>query len=202
MPFKITATVLLSCLLVFIGALNLRDRMTWTDPSDGVFWIESEGRLKAATVDPHGPGSQAGIAVGDTLLDIDGYDISNLAHYSALMYRTPAGSELVYGISRTAGEHTLTVRPESKRLFTAKDSLKTILAFIYLGIGIFVLIRGNRRRHSFHFYLICLAAFAIWLLSWTPRLSALDWLVYWLSVGFFLLLPSLFLHFCARFPEN
>jgi two-component system, NtrC family, sensor kinase len=201
-PFKIIATALISSLLIIIGAVNLRDRIAWTDPADGIFWIESEGRLKAAAVDHESPGHLAGITPDDTLLRINGREITNLANYSDLIYKTPIGSRLSYSVSGSEGDRELDIRLGSKSLFSAKDGLKLLLAFIYLGIGIFVLIRGNSRPLAFHFYFICLAAFAIWLLSWTPRLSSFDWLVYWLSVVFFLLLPSLFLHFCMRFPAN
>ncbi|HYK88062.1 MAG TPA: ATP-binding protein, partial [Acidobacteriota bacterium] len=51
-----------------------------------------------------------------------------------------------------------------------------------------------------HFYMICLAAFVVWLYSWTAELSGLEWTVYWLSVVAFLLLPSIFIHFSLRFP--
>jgi hypothetical protein len=53
-PFKIIATVLLTSLLVGIGILNLRDRTTWVDPSDGVFWVETSRGLLAESVSSGG----------------------------------------------------------------------------------------------------------------------------------------------------
>ena len=67
-PFRIIATALLSLFLVVMGLMNLRERTVWTEPWDGVLWIESEGGLEAATVDPDGPGNQASVRAGDRLV--------------------------------------------------------------------------------------------------------------------------------------
>ena len=41
-PLRFVAA-LLSSILVLIGIVNLRDRAAWMDPTDGVYWVESEG---------------------------------------------------------------------------------------------------------------------------------------------------------------
>lgn len=199
-PFKFVVTALLTCALIAIGLLNLRDRTTWVSSSDGVFWVESEGSLRAAEVAIGGPGNQAGIRAGDLLLSIDGQATPDLGQYSEALFKSSPGTLLSYKISTSKGIRNVPISLVSQTLLTAKDGLKTILAFLYLGIGIFVLWRGSRRSHAFHFYFICVTAFVIWLFSYTPRLNALDWLVYGISVLAFLLLPALFVHFCLRFP--
>jgi two-component system NtrC family sensor kinase len=201
-PFRVVAVTLLSCSLVLIGLFNLRDRVEWTDPTDGVFWAESGGGLKATTVDTDGPGERAGIGVGDRLLSVNGHTIANLGQYYDLIYRLKPGASVTYSLAGISGSRDVTIRLGSKALFTAKDGLKTLLAFLHLGIGIFVLLRSDRSPRALHFYLICLAAFVIYLFSWTPKLGALDWWVYCISISAFLLLPSLFLHFCLRFPVD
>ncbi len=201
-PFRFVAIALLSGLLVVIGILNLRDRTLWVDPSDGVFWSESQGGLKADSVESGSPGGQAGIESGDRLISIDGRPVANLGQYSDLIYLEKPGAQVTYELASQAGTRTITFRLGSKVLLTAKDGLRTLLAFLYLAIGIFVLFRGDRRPHAFHFYFICLAAFVVYLFSYTPNLSALDWWVYGLSILAFLLLPALFVHFCLRFPVD
>src|SRR5512135_2692095 len=47
MPFKIVATTLLTIFIVTIGVLNLRDRASWKDPTDGIFWVQTSSGLKA-----------------------------------------------------------------------------------------------------------------------------------------------------------
>src|SRR5207247_11280497 len=91
------------------------------------------------------------------------------------------------------------VRIRAKSFMTRTDALRPILAFLHLGIGVFVILRGSRLPRSFHFYIICLAAFVVYLYRFTPKWDGLDKVVYGLSIAAFLLLPVLFLHFFMRF---
>jgi two-component system NtrC family sensor kinase len=201
-PFRVVVVTLFSCLFALIGLLNLHERIAWIDPTDGVYWIETEGGLKAGVIEPGGPGERAGISLGDRLVAFNGHAIADLGQYSDLMYKLKPGESVTYYLADTSGSRSLSIRLGSKPLFTAKDGLKTLLAFLYLGIGIFVLLRGDRSPRTVHFYLICLAAFVLYLFSWTPKLDSLDWWVYGISILAFLILPALFVHFCLRFPVD
>ncbi len=201
-PFKVIATVLLTSLLVGVGVLNLRDRAAWFDPSDGVFWQQTSRGVTAETVDAAGPGQRAGIHRGDILIAVDSQPISNLGEYTKRLYDLGINASPTYTIARGSEVLEVPVGIAAKRLLTPRDGLRTLLAFLHLGIGLFVVIRGIRFPRAFHFYFICLAAFVSYLYSWTPYLGGLDWTVYWLSVMAFLLLPPLFIHFCMRFPVD
>ncbi len=201
-PFKVIATAVLSGSLVLVGILNLRDRAAWRDPSDGVYWTESEGGLRASDLDPGGIGERAGIHPGDRLTAIDNKAVGDLGQYSDKIYQSGSGSSLTYTVEGESGVRNIGIILGSRPLLSPRDGLRALLAFFHLAVGIFVLFRGNRMPRTFHFYLICLAAFVVYLYSWTPKLGALDWWVYGLSVSAFLLLPALFLHFCIRFPDG
>jgi len=201
-PFRVVAATLLSVFLVALGLINLRDRIAWQVPSDGVFWAFSEGFLEATEIDPDGPGYRAGIRSGDRLVSINGQPIDDLGQYSSLIERLGAGSSVTYRLRGIEDYRVTTFQIESESFFSPKDGLKTVLAFLHLGIGIFVLLRSNWSPRSFHFYLICLAAFVVFLFSYTTKLSLFDWWVYAFSVFAFLLLPALFVHFCVRFPVD
>ena len=201
-PFRFIAITLLSGIFVAIGILNLRDRTFWADPTDGIFWNETASGLRASTVEPGSPGNQAGIGTGDRLLAIDGVAVSNLGQYSDLLYAAGPSALVSYHLESERGTRTVQFQLGSKVLLTAKDALRALLAFLYLGIGIFVLFRGDRRPYAHHFYLICLAAFVVCLFSYTSNLSVLDWWVYGLQILAFLVLPALFIHFCLRFPVD
>ncbi len=201
-PFRFVAIALLSSILVAVGILNLRDRTVWTDPSDGVFWAEVNGTVTASSVEPGGPGSHAGIKPGDRLISVNGTAIANLGQYSDLLYGNKSGASISYEVANGNGTRTVAFLLGSKVLLTTKDGLRTLLAFLYLGIGVFVLFRGDRSSRTFHFYILCLAAFVVFLFSYTPNLSPLDWWVYGILILAFLLLPALFLHFCLRFPVD
>ena len=201
-PFRIVALTLLSGILVLVGMMNLRDRFGWTDPTDGVYWEESEEGLKAADIDPAGPGESVGIGRGDRMLSFNGQAIANRGQYVDLLYQAGSGASVTYELAGDKGIRSVRIQLGSKALFTARDGLRTLLGFLHLGIGIFVLWRGARLPRAFHFYLICLGAFVVYLFSWTPRLSTLDWWVYGISILAFLILPALFVHFCLRFPVD
>jgi two-component system NtrC family sensor kinase len=201
-PFKSVAVALLSILLVAVGVLNLRDRAIWTDPTDGVSWIEAEGGLRADVIESGGPGSRTGIQLGDRLLSINGQAISTLGQFSDTIYQIKPGSEVTYVLSDGRVTRTVTLQLGSRVLLTARDALSAILAFLYLGIGVFVLFRGDRLPRTMHFYAMCLASFVLWFFSYTPKLGVLDWWVYTIDALAFLILPALFLHFCLRFPVD
>jgi two-component system NtrC family sensor kinase len=198
--FRFIATALLSLVLIVIGVANLRARIQWTDPTDGVFWTESEGILTAEAIDPNSPGDQAGINLDDQLLSINDHTISNLGQYNDWIYQTKPGASAHYKLAGSDGIRSITIQLGSKDLFSAKDGIKILLAFLHLGVGIFVFFRCDWGPRTFHFYLLSLAAFVVWFFSYTPALRALDWWVYGLSASAFLLLPALFVHFCLRFP--
>lgn len=201
-PFKAVVTALLTILMVAIGILNLRDRASWVDPADGVFWVESSSGLTAAEVDLEGPGGLAGIKPGDRLLSLDGRAVTTLGEYSDDLYRIGPNGSVLYGVQSGSEMRELSLQLASKAFLQPRDGLRILLAFLYLGIGLFVIIRGGHLSRAFHFYLICLAAFVLCLFSYTPRMGGLDWTVLALSVGAILLLPALFLHFCLRFPVD
>jgi PAS domain S-box-containing protein len=77
-----------------------------------------------------------------------------------------------------------------------------IIGVIYLAIGIYVLFRRWTAPRATHFYLFCLASFALYSLKYTGKLNTLDWGVFWCNVLAESLQPALFLHFALSFPEE
>jgi PAS domain S-box-containing protein len=200
-PPRFIATALLSGILLLVGILNLRDRAAWNDPADGVYWVESEAGLRAGELEGRTKVS-AGIVPGDRLISINEKPIANLGNYFDILYREKPGATLRYRLQTVSVIRDIDITLSSKPLLTVRDSLRGILAFLHLGIGVFVLIRGGNLPRVLHFYLICLAAFVVYLFSWTPNLGALDLWVYALSIIAFLLLPAIFVHFSLRFPVD
>ena len=76
------------------------------------------------------------------------------------------------------------------------------IALIYLGIGIYVLMRRWTAPGSTHFYIFCLVSFIFYSFFYTGKLNAFDWTIYWGNVVAWLLQPALFLHFVLTFPER
>ena len=201
-------TAFCTCVLVAVCVLNIRDRVTWTDAYDGVFWVETGHGLIAETVAPDGRGYKAGIRVGDLLLAVNGHETPDLSVYAESLYAAGSGARLDYKVLTAAGIRTLSIELAARNLFTIWDGVKILLAFIHLGIGVFVALRTTAGQNAAkvadcrRFYFLCLAAFVLWGFSYTPALSALDLCVYALSFGIFLVLPAILLHFCLRFAAE
>ena len=202
--FRLVVTALFTCALVVIGVLNVRDRIAWVDAYDGVFWAETDNGLTAESVNPDGPGYHAGIRVGDKLVAINEHEIPNLGVYAESLYAARLGAQLDYTVLTAMGVQSLPVSLSARNLFTAWDGVKTLLAFLFLGIGVFTALRvqedafvADARR----FYFLCLASFVLWISSYTPVLGALDLCVYVLSSAAFLILPAILIHFCLRFAD-
>jgi len=77
-----------------------------------------------------------------------------------------------------------------------------IIGLFYLLAGVLVLIRRFRAPLAIHFYFVCLASFVLFVYSFTGKLDAFDWTIFWLDLAASALLPPLFLHFCLEFPRR
>src|ERR1022692_1144250 len=77
-----------------------------------------------------------------------------------------------------------------------------LIALIYLGIGLYVLLRRWTAVGSTHFYIFCLVSFVFYALHYTGKFNAFDWIVLWANEVAWLLQPALFLHFTLTFPEK
>src|SRR5581483_5551883 len=73
---------------------------------------------------------------------------------------------------------------------------------VYLGIGLYVLLRRWTAPKATHFYLFCLVSFVFYSFHFTGKLNQFDWTIYWGNVAAWLLQPALFLHFVLTFPEK
>ena len=77
-----------------------------------------------------------------------------------------------------------------------------LIALIYLGIGIYVLLRRWTAPGSTHFYIFCLVSFIAYSFKYTGKLNDFDWTIYWGNIVAWVLQPALFLHFVLTFPER
>jgi PAS domain S-box-containing protein len=77
-----------------------------------------------------------------------------------------------------------------------------VIALIYLGIGLYVLLRRWTAPKSTHFYLLCLVSFIFYSFHYTGKLNQFDQIIEWSNVVAWLLQPALLLHFAMTFPER
>ncbi|HEV2021211.1 MAG TPA: ATP-binding protein [Terriglobales bacterium] len=185
---------------IFFAWFNLQKEQTFAVPSDGVWWMEREGSLRAERVDPNGPGENAGVKEGDLLLTVNEQPVTTVAGVTRRLERTGIWSKAAYGLSRQGVplEVSVILAPADKSLNTGLR----VIALIYLGIGLFVLLRRWTAPKSTHFYVFCLVSFVLYSFKYVGNWSLFDRGIYWSNVVAGLLQPALFLHFVLTFPET
>ncbi len=191
---------LLTVAAVVFAGFNLNSEWKVQVPDDGVWWVEQGGHLTADRVDPNGPGARSGIKPGDQLLSINGQEVQNISGLERQLYRNGIWSKATYSLLRQS-----VPLDSSVILVPAERSLNNwlrLIALIYLGIGLYVLLRRWTAPGSTHFYIFCLVSFIAYSFKYTGKLNDFDWAIYWGNIVAGVLQPALFLHFVLTFPEK
>ena len=191
---------LLTVAAVVFAGFNLNSEWKFLVPDDGVWWVEQGGHLTADRVDPNGPGARSGIKPGDQLVSIDGQEVKTMPGVERQLYRTGIWSKAEYSLLRQS-----VPLDSSVILVPAERSLNNwlrLIALIYLGIGLYVLLRRWTAPGSTHFYIFCVVSFIAYSFKYTGKLNDFDWIIYWGNIAAGVLQPALFLHFVLTFPEK
>jgi PAS domain S-box-containing protein len=201
-PVRFLAVVLflLTAAAVVFGWINFRVEAQFEVPYDGVWWIEEGGQLKAQRVDADGPAARGGIRVGDVVKAVNDTAIRNSGGLTRQLYRTGIYSKANYSLER--GSVPLNV---SVVLVPSDKSINAglrLIALVYLGIGLYVLMRRWTAPKATHFYLFCLVSFVLYAFHYTGKLNVFDQIILWSNIVAVLVQPALFLHFVLTFPET
>jgi two-component system NtrC family sensor kinase len=202
--FQIRFTAILLALLttaaVVYAGYNLSAERQFQVPDDGVWWVEHQGRLTADRVDGGGPGTRAGIKLGDQLTAIDQHEVSSTAARTHQLYRVGAWSKATYSLVRQSVPVDVVLIPVPAE--RAQYNWLRLIGLIYLGIGLYVLLRRWTAPGSTHFYTFCLVSFISYTFHYSGKFNGFDWTIYWGNVVAGLLQAALFLHFVLTFPER
>ena len=191
---------LLTVAAVVFAGFNFEKERTSAVPDDGVWWVEQDGHLVAERVDPHGPGAQWGIKPNDQLVSINGREIKGTSNLVQQLYATGVWHSASYSLVRQS-----VVVDANVLLIPAERPLNNplrLIALIYLGIGLYVLLRRWTAVGSTHFYIFCLVSFIAYSFKYTGKLNDFDWIIYWSNAVALVLQPAIFLHFVLTFPEK
>src|SRR6202167_2685315 len=191
---------LLTVAAVVFAGFNFQSELRSAVPDDGVWWVEQGGHLTADRVDPGGRGARSGIKPGDQLVSINGQEVQNMSGLERQLYRNGVWSKAAYSLLRQS-----VPLDSSVILVPAERSLNNwlrVIALIYLGIGLYVLLRRWTAPGSTHFYIFCLVSFVAYSFKYTGKLNEFDWTIYWGNIAAGILQPALFLHFVLTFPEK
>ncbi len=195
----------LAPVLVYLGVLNLADRIQWKSPIDGIQWEQSDQGVVVTEVS-NSP-LEAIIKPGDLLVDINGLRVRSLDDYAeiteVLVESRDSAALADYTFRRpgSGAEVTVPVTLEGRAQLGASDFPLILVAFAFLILGVLTFMKNSRAPGAFHFAVLSLVAFALLMFRYSGRADAFDVAVYWLSAGAFLLLPPIILHFCLYFPE-
>jgi PAS domain S-box-containing protein len=134
--------------------------------------------------------------------------VVHLSDLERVLYRTQVYEKASYAITRGGVPVDTPVVVILEPLDRGLTQAQRAIGLVYLAIGIYVLFRRWGAPRATHFYLFCLASFALCSLKYTGMLvepgwqGNLDSTVYWLNVMAESLQPALFLHFALSFPEE
>jgi PAS domain S-box-containing protein len=208
----------ITVLAVIGGVFNLRDR--WVQrpvPTDGVVWVDREGvGVVAEYVEPGSPAARNGIRQGNVLVGISltgrqPFDEITKAQYVQI-YLDQAkdwlrdGRTLAYLI---AGDPLLGEGVADLDSLAYRDPHRgrglylALIGLIYLGIGIYVVLKQGRGPYVAHFFLICLLAFLVHTYSPTEEMrTQFDKAVDLTETIALILLTPTFIHFAAIYPAR
>src|SRR5579862_7218336 len=191
---------LLTVAAVVFAGFNLNSEWKFLVPDDGVWWVEHGGRLTADRVENSGPGAKSGIKAGDQLISVNGQEVRSMSGLERQLYRTGVWSKAAYSLSRQSVplDSTVILVPAERSL----NNWLRLIALIYLGIGLYVLLRRWTAPGSTHFYIFCLVSFVAYSFKYTGKFNDFDWTIYWGNIAAGVLQPALFLHFVLTFPEK
>ena len=198
--FTVIFLGLLTVAAVVFASFNYRLEHQSAIPDDGVWWLERKGQVVADRLDPIGPAAVAGVRNGDVVVSVNSRPVDSSAAVTRQLYYSGVYSKATYSLIRISVplDVQVVLVPAERSM---NDWLR-LIALIYLGIGLYVLLRRWTAVGSLHFYIFCLVSFVFYSLHFTGKLNTFDWIVLWSNEVAWLLQPALFLHFVLTFPER
>ncbi|HVS16776.1 MAG TPA: ATP-binding protein [Thermoanaerobaculia bacterium] len=187
----LVALLALAVLVVGLGVLSFARKVTTFQPSG----VELRGEGNGWTVVSAAPGSE--LLTGDRLVLVNGEQVLTRAEVETQLRRRAVAELMVErGDDLVIASHPL---PPLDVDFSYL--VLTVIAVVYLFIGLYILRRGASRQSAL-FTLWCLASAGVYLLTPViPPADSIDRAIYVIDEMARLLLPPLTLHFFLIFPQ-
>jgi two-component system NtrC family sensor kinase len=204
LKFQLSTAVLTILTLAALAAavLNYQQQHRFHKlAEDGAIWVDRTQGVIALSVRPGSGADRAGIRSGDRLLSINEVPIRKAIDVTQVLTAIGAWKKADYSLTRGNSE------PFPAQVITREVPMdpavtyQYLVAFVYLGIGLFVYFRRGSAQKAAHFYVMCLASFIAFSFHYTGQLNGFDKVVYFGNVLAGLVAPAVFLHFCLTFPE-
>lgn len=192
-----------------LAGFNLWQDLHFDAPTDGIWWVEAQGGLRAERVPPESPGDRAGIRTGDILQAVDDHPTNRVAQLEREIFRVGIFSRSTYTIVRPLPGHSDAANgarfPVQVILEPVDRSMaqgSRLIALVYLTIGLYVLFRRWTAPKATHFYVFCLVSFVLYAFRFTGAPGLLDPIILWGNLIATALQPALFLHFAISFSDG
>lgn len=181
------------------GTLNYVRESSYDVPTDGVWWMEGTGGLKAERVPADSPAQREGVRTGDILLSANGRKTPTIAPLEREMAHSGTWKRIRYSLLRDGA--SLDVQVILEPADRGRNQGLRLIALVYLAIGLYVLFRRWTAPKATHFYVFCLVSGVLYAFKSTGQFDTLDWIFFWGNVAATALQPALFLHFAITFGE-
>jgi two-component system, NtrC family, sensor kinase len=192
-----------------LAGFNLSQEASTDFPTDGIWWQETLGGLRADRVPADSAGNRAGIRTGDILEAINDRPTPRVASLEREMTRSGIFSKATYSIVRPlhdvrgpAGGAKFDVQVILEQADRSSLLGSRLIALVYLLIGLYVLFRRWTAPKSTHFYVFCLVSFVLYAFRATGDPGTFDQVIYWFNLVANALQPALFLHFAFSFYDS
>jgi signal transduction histidine kinase len=198
----VTRRLLVLLSLAVLALSFARAYRQWRDPAIEVVFEESyPGRF--TVVSAQAAALSAGLRPGDTVVVINGEPIYTLSELERSLYNEKPGERALYVVYRNGYYEDIEfIVPSKLSEGLLVKFLKMLVGLIYLGMGLFVVLKRPGDRRAFIFFLLGLCL----MLYLAPEATLVQGGILEFIEGgaslLFLWLPPLFLHFFLIFPRE
>jgi len=200
--FEVIALALATIAACVFGVLSMRQQWVYRLPTDGVHWQQAVDGVRAANVGPEATQSAFAVQPGDVLREVNGHPVKDVSDVARYLFQAGIGGRLHYDLERNEVPLRITVRVRTSQPPLYRYTYQEFVGFLYLLMGIYILLRRQTARKAAHFYFFCLTSFVLYTFHFTGKLNLFDWIIFWGNEAALLLTPALFLHFALNFPER
>ncbi len=201
---RLTAALLalLTVAAVIFGILNFRQRSEFALPDDGVTWLDTASGVQAWRVQPNSPAANAGVRPGDIVVEANGLRITRAPQIAQALWGAGIWSQVHYDLLRGNTPFQATVVTAPFRQPNVIWNCFSVLALLYLFIGLFIFAKRWTAPRAVHFYVFCLVSFIFYAFHYSGKLNSFDSTIYWSNVVALLLQAALLVHFALVFPHR